>query len=248
MVIDSPISHATSALSLRILSLSLSHSDDFLIPSPIYIMAATTVTPPLFNHKPKICFSFAAYSKDLISNLHHQSNVPIEPGLTQTELSSIESSFNFSFPPDLRSILREGLPIGQFFPNWRSSSYQQLDILINLPILGLCKEVYRRRFWHRRWGDRPVNDDEAVDLAKGFLKKCPVLVPVYRNCYIPTSPCLSGNPVFYVNGLDVKVCSYDVVGFFQQIDFKDGVVNMGGSTCKYFFLHICYEVYFILRC
>lgn len=175
--------------------------------------------PPPLNPKTTICFSFAAYAKTLISHLHHHSNIPIATGLTQQELTHIESTHRFSFPPDLRSILREGLPVGQGFPNWRASSEQQLDILINLPILGLCKEVHRRKFWHKKWGHRPKDDDHAVDLAKGYLKKypVPVLVPVYRNCYVPASPCLSGNPVFYIDGLDVKVCSYDVVGFFKDL-------------------------------
>ncbi|XP_076952612.1 uncharacterized protein LOC143626384 [Bidens hawaiensis] len=151
-------------------------------------MAATITTPPPVNRKPKACFSFAAYSKDLISHLHHHSNVPIAHGLTNKELSTIESSFNFSFPPDLRSILRESLPIGQGFSNWRSSSHQQLDILVNLPILGICKEVCRKKFWFCHWGDRPEDNDEAVGLAKRWLTRSPVLVPVYRNCYIPTIP------------------------------------------------------------
>nr|XP_043635120.1 uncharacterized protein LOC122606223 [Erigeron canadensis] len=180
-------------------------------------MAAGTTA---INHrqKPKVCFSFAAYSKTLISHLHHHSTIPIAAGLTETELTTIESTFSFTFPPDLRSILREGLPIGQGFPNWRSSSLQQLDILINLPILGLCKEIHRKKFWYRRWGLRPVDNDKAVELAKGYLKKIPVLVPVYRNCYVSCSPVLAGNPVFYVNGVDVKLCSYDVIGFFEKIE------------------------------
>ncbi|KAI3704604.1 hypothetical protein L1987_74829 [Smallanthus sonchifolius] len=189
-------------------------------------MAATTKTPhPLVNRKTRACFSFAAYSKDLIAHLHHHSNVPIAHGLTQPELSTIESSFKFTFPPDLRAILHEGLPVGRGFPDWRSSSPQQLDILINLPILGLCKEVLRRKFWYRGWGDRPKEDDEAVELARRFLKQSPVLLPVYRNCYIPTVPCLSGNPIFYVHGLEVKLCSYDIIGLFHQIEFKEGVVS-----------------------
>nr|GEY15513.1 hypothetical protein [Tanacetum cinerariifolium] len=153
-----------------------------------------TSPPPPLNPKTTICFSFAAYAKTLISHLHHHSNIPIATGLTQQELTHIESTHDFSFPPDLRSILREGLPVGQGFPNWRASSQQQLDILINLPILGLCKEVHRKKFWHKKWGHRPKDDDHAVDLAKGYLKKypVPVLVPVYRNCYVPASPCLSG--------------------------------------------------------
>ncbi|KAL3526932.1 hypothetical protein ACH5RR_011588 [Cinchona calisaya] len=172
------------------------------------------------NTKPlSVCFSYAAYSKSLIDYLK-SSNIPVEEGLTDVEFSSVQSTFNFTFPPDLRSILQEGLPTAPGFPNWRSSSIQQLQILTRLPILGLCKEISRNHFWLDSWGDRPEDDDEAVDLGKGFLKKAPVLVPVYRNFYLPSVPCLAGNPVFYVHGGDVKLWSFDIAGFFHQAEFR----------------------------
>lgn len=167
----------------------------------------------------RVCFSFAAYAKNLIDQLRN-SNVQITKGLTDAEFLSIESTFPFTFPPDLRSILREGLPVDAGFPNWRSSSTQQLQILIDLPILNLCRQVSRRKFWVDSWGIRPRDDDEAVDLAKGLLRNAPVLVPIYRHCYIPATPFLAGNPVFYVNGDEIRVWSFDVSGFFQQVEFS----------------------------
>ncbi|XP_062101268.1 uncharacterized protein LOC133807121 [Humulus lupulus] len=168
-----------------------------------------------------VCFSFAAYAKNLIQNLR-SSDVPVAGGLSNVEFSSIESLFNFSFPPDLRSILREGLPIGSGFPNWRSSSAQQLYILINLPILGLLKQISRRNFWLESWGPFPDDINRALEIAKKFLSKAPVLVPLYRNCYIPSTPNAAGNPVFYVDGEEVRILSYDITGFFQDFEFLNG--------------------------
>ncbi|XAR51419.1 hypothetical protein NMG60_11006041 [Bertholletia excelsa] len=174
----------------------------------------------LNNTKPRrVCFSFAAYARNLIDHLI-DSNVPVAEGLSEGELAAVESAFDFRFPPDLRHILQEGLPVGPGFPNWRSSSIQQLDILLNLPVLGICKEISRRNFWVKSWGDKPENMDEAVKLAKRFLKKAPVLVPIYRNFYIPDVPNLAGNPVFYVNGGEIRVSSFDIAGVFQIIDFE----------------------------
>ncbi|KAL1824198.1 hypothetical protein ACET3Z_010976 [Daucus carota] len=166
----------------------------------------------------RVCFSFAAYAKNLIDTLIN-SNVQVTHGLTDSEFSCIESTYGFTFPPDLRSILREGLPVDVGFPNWRSSSTQQLQILVDLPVLNLCRQVSRREFWFDSWGIRPGDDDEAVDLAKGMLRNAPVLVPIYRHCYIPASPGLAGNPVFYVHGGEIRVWSFDVSGFFQQVEF-----------------------------
>ncbi|KAJ6420267.1 hypothetical protein OIU84_030224 [Salix udensis] len=172
-----------------------------------------------------VCFSFAAYAKTLLDHLKSL-NIPILPGLTDSEFSSIESTFHFTFPPDLRSILQEGLPIGPHFPNWRSSSLQQLQILLNLPSLNLSKNISLNSFWVDSWGHKPQDTNKALDIAKKFLDKAPVLVPIYRNCYIPSSPNMSGNPVFHVDDEQVCVLSFDVTRFFQQVDF----LQMGSPT------------------
>ncbi|KAL3820661.1 hypothetical protein ACJIZ3_006566 [Penstemon smallii] len=166
----------------------------------------------------RVCFSYAAYAKNLINHLH-SSNIPVDPGLSDEEFSTVESSFNFKFPPDLRSILQEGLPVGPGFPNWRCSSKQQLDILTNLPIIGICKEVSRNGFWPDYWGEKPDDIDRALKLAKGLLKKAPVLVPIYRHFYMPTTPFMAGNPVFYVHGKEVRMWSFDITRFFQRLEF-----------------------------
>ncbi|XP_027078693.1 uncharacterized protein [Coffea arabica] len=189
--------------------------------------AALLVEPPLSpltmavtDPKPmRVCFSFAAYTKNLIHYLK-SSDIPIEEGLTDAELSSIESTFNFTFPPDLRSILQEGLPVGPGFPNWRSSSsVQQLQALTSLPVSGVCKEISRNHLWLDSWGERPGDDDQAVNLGKGFMRNAPFLVPVYRHFYVPSTPCMAGNPVFYVHGGNVQLWSFDIAGFFQQAEF-----------------------------
>ncbi|XP_006346881.1 uncharacterized protein [Solanum tuberosum] len=187
-------------------------------------MAATlaeTLSPiKIYNPKPtKVCFSYAAYAKNVIQHLK-SSNLIVEKGLSDVEFSTIESNFSFTFPPDLRSILQEGLPIGPGFPNWRCSSQQQLEIIKNLPILSLCKQVKKRNFWVEFWGNRPIDNDQAVDTANGFLKNAPVLVPIYQHFYIPCTPCLAGNPVFYVHDGQVKLWCFDISGFFQQVEFQ----------------------------
>ncbi|KAK8496252.1 hypothetical protein V6N13_034677 [Hibiscus sabdariffa] len=191
-------------------------------------MAATATTNqiqspnPLLKDGPQrsnlVCFSFAAYSKALIQQLESL-DIPILPGLTDQEFSSIESTFHFAFPPDLRSILQEGLPVDPSFPNWRSSSPQQLNILLNLPLLSLSKNIKLRNFWSTSWGPKPSNPNEALALVKKLFTTAPLLVPIYRNCYIPSTPNVAGNPVFYVDGEEVRILSFDVTRFFQEVEF-----------------------------
>ncbi|KAK9163539.1 hypothetical protein Syun_004441 [Stephania yunnanensis] len=174
-------------------------------------MAEPSTTPPTPTPTPttsnprRACFSFAAYVKNLISHLKSR-GVPVLDGLTDREFSSIQSTFNFVFPPDLRSILSEGLPVGPGFPNWRSSSSQQLRILLDLPALSISKEISNNRFWCQSWGDKSdTNPEENLATAKLHLNKAPILVPVYGHCYIAsTSPTSAGNPVFFVRGGDVR--------------------------------------------
>ncbi|XVF17453.1 hypothetical protein REPUB_Repub10bG0123300 [Reevesia pubescens] len=172
------------------------------------------------------CFSFAAYSKTLIDHLKSL-DISILPGLTDQEFSSIESTFHFTFPPDLRSILQEGLPVDPSFPNWRSSSPQQLNILLNLPFLSLSKNITLHNFWSDSWGPKPSNSNEALGLVQKLLMKAPLLVPIYRNCYIPSTPNVAGNPVFYVDGEEVRILSFDITRFFQEVEFlrRGGVLK-----------------------
>ncbi|KAE8709590.1 agamous-like MADS-box protein AGL61-like isoform X1 [Hibiscus syriacus] len=183
----------------------------------------TQIQPPNTLLKPPqrsnlVCFSFAAYSKALIHHLQSL-DIPILPGLTDQEFASIESTFRFTFPPDLRSILREGLPVDPSFPNWRSSSPQQLNILLNFPLLSLSKNIKLRNFWSDSWGPKPPNPNDALALVKKLFMTAPLLVPIYRNCYIPSTPNVAGNPVFYVDGEEVRIMSFDVTRFFQEVDF-----------------------------
>ncbi|KAI4315115.1 hypothetical protein L6164_027961 [Bauhinia variegata] len=176
----------------------------------------TKIKPP----RPKrICFSYAAYAKAVIERLQ-SANIPVAEGLSDAELSTVESAHNFCLPPDLRSILQVGLPISPDFPNWRSSSPQQLQILLNLPVLSILRRVSKHKFWHPSWGPKPVDAAQALDTARHLLTRAPLLVPIYRHCYIPSSPNLAGNPIFYIDrDGHVRLLSLDVAGFFRKADF-----------------------------
>ncbi|KAE8675640.1 Detected protein of unknown function [Hibiscus syriacus] len=116
-----------------------------------------------------------------------------------------------------------GLPVQPSFPNWRSSSPHQLNILLNLPLLSLSNNIRFHNFWSDSWGPNPSNSDEAIALVNKFLRKAPPLVPVYRNCYIPSKPNVQGNPVFYVDGEQVRIMSNDITST------EDCILDRGGG-------------------
>jgi len=163
--------------------------------------------------------SLSVFAEKAILYLKTKHKVPIEKGLSDEELLRIEGAFGFNFPPDLRAVLQQGVPVGVGFPDWRSGGSQQLRMRLNLPIAGLSFEVSQDRFWCRQWGDKPWDTENAAEIARAKLKKVPLLVPLYGNCYIPSSPDLAGNPVFFVYNSDVFCCGLDLADFFERETF-----------------------------
>ncbi|KAH0450030.1 hypothetical protein IEQ34_020722 [Dendrobium chrysotoxum] len=179
-----------------------------------WIAGAASVDDSSENRLPRrVCFSFAAYSKTVLDHLK-SSGVHIAAGLSDDEFAAIESSLGFQFPPDLYSILREGLPVGAGFPNWRFASLQQLQVLVSLPASDLLYEISHSLVWPLAWGPRPDSHTESIARAQSLLAGAPKLVPVYRHFYIAATPNLAGNPVFYILGGDVRCCGFDLSDFF----------------------------------
>uniref|UniRef100_A0A7N0T553 Knr4/Smi1-like domain-containing protein n=1 Tax=Kalanchoe fedtschenkoi TaxID=63787 RepID=A0A7N0T553_KALFE len=171
----------------------------------------------------RVCFSFAAYAKSLIDHLITNCHVPVQEGLSDDEFSEIEAALSFKFPPDLRSILREGVPVGAGFPNWRSASKQQLQLLIDLPILEICKAVRDGGFWMNAWGVKPSDKEQAVAEAERRIRgAAPALIPIYKRFCIPDDPNLAGNPVLEVADGEVRIAGFDIAGFFEErVEFSD---------------------------
>ena len=178
-----------------------------------------TTDPIRSSFKPPL----PVYCKTTINHLKSLTGLDVAPGLTNQEISAVESSLGFPFPIDLRSILQTGLPVGTHFPNWRSGSTRNnLLLIVNLPLLQISKLGVRNGFWVDSWGTRPGSDAEALSLVKKLMEFAPVLVPVYENFYVPsTTPNLAGNPVFQIDGDGVRVLNCDVAGFLQGLNRPD---------------------------
>lgn len=192
--------------------------------------SAGPVTPPGTR---RVFFSFSAYACSILDKLK-KCKVPIADGLSDEEFERIEATYGFTFPPDLKGVLQEGLPVGAGFPNWRAGNSDHLRMRVNLPIVGLLHEVANSNFWWKAWGPRPVDIKQAVRSARSALRRSSILVPMYGHCYIPSSPNLAGNPVFFVYQKDVVYCGYDIADFLDReafllhkFEFGDLMYDMG---------------------
>ncbi|KAF3793898.1 hypothetical protein EJ110_NYTH08821 [Nymphaea thermarum] len=159
--------------------------------------------------------SFAELAGKVIGHLRN-SGVPVQPGLSGDEFARIEAELGFTFPPDLRALLQCGLPVGPGFPDWRNDGARQLRMALNLPVAGISYQVAAGAFWLKSWGPRPSNQEVAVRTARMALKKAPVLIPLFGHCYIPSAPCLAGNPVFFVDQAVVSYYGVDLADFFDR--------------------------------
>ncbi|WOL08793.1 hypothetical protein Cni_G17546 [Canna indica] len=156
--------------------------------------------------------SLRPLAETILSGLRAAS-VPLRPGLSEPELARLEADLAFSFPPDLRALLVLALPSGPGFPDWRASSP---GLLLRLPVAAAAVQVSRGALWPRSWGPRPADPARALRRARAALRRAPLLLPLFGRCYLPCSPSLAGNPVFYVDDSRVFCCALDLADFFQR--------------------------------
>ncbi|KAM7510388.1 hypothetical protein LguiB_009263 [Lonicera macranthoides] len=177
--------------------------------------AASTPSTPLPARNSLV--SFTSLADKVITHLK-QSGVQVQPGLSDSEFARAEAEFGFAFPPDLKAILSAGLPIGPGFPDWRATGVSRLHLKssFDLPIAAITFHISRNSLWSKAWGLRPSDQNKALNVARNALKKAPLLIPVFNHCYIPCSPCLAGNPIFFVDENRIFCCGFDLSDFFDR--------------------------------
>lgn len=131
---------------------------------------------------------------DIVALLQH-AGVYFVNGLTDAEVSDIETRFAFQFPPDLRALLQFALPSGSDFPNWRSGSESILREWLNLPRRGVLFDIEHHGFWLEEWGQKPSALSDRLQAADRLLTVAPRLIPVFAHRMMPEEPHLDGNPV-----------------------------------------------------
>lgn len=126
-----------------------------------------------------------------------RAGVQFAEGLSVGEMSAVESYLGTRLPPDHRALLRDALPVGPGFPNWRELGSEALERQLSWPFDSLAEDIVRGKFWWpERWGPRPAGAQEALAVARRDYDKAPRMVPVYDHAYLPAAPSEPYNPVF----------------------------------------------------
>lgn len=166
--------------------------------------------------------------KELISWLKQQ-GIEFEAGLTDNEISKVQTIYEILFPESFRFFLMEGLPVSRGFYNWRNTEQTNIEFIkrmITMPI-DTIDEVVKEICWCDDWGKEPQNAMEAEKTIRKKLHEAPKLLPVYGHRYMPM---LSGVqvPVISVHGTDIIYYGESLSDYFyiefgtkkqEEIDF-----------------------------
>ncbi|MEW4370997.1 SMI1/KNR4 family protein [Paenibacillus kandeliae] len=158
-----------------------------------------------------------------IKQLLTSNEVSLHPGLSDETIHTIETFYQFRFPPDLRQLLSQVQPTGRGFPIWGDFSKRGIALMqqyLNAPLEGILFDIQYNSFWYPAWGERPANHQAAQEIARQQYSQLPKLIPIYGHRYMPTEPHEVGNPVLSVHQTDVIPYGVDLEDYVQ-IEFGD---------------------------
>lgn len=152
-------------------------------------------------------------------------NLRFEPGLTDQEVSDIESHCHFRFPPDLKLFLQLGMPQGSHnrsgidqFPNWRDNPEKIMQDNKADWEGAVCFDIENANYWMpTEWGEKPKDLAEQFAIAKNYLQDIPIMIPIYAHRMMPVEPCEAGNPVFSVwQAIDTIHYGYNLTNYLRN--------------------------------
>ncbi len=68
-------------------------------------------------------------------------NYVVDLGLSDSEVSAIESSFGFRCPPDLRYFLQQALPVSGGWVDWGNGTEAEIRERLNWPLDGIIFDI-----------------------------------------------------------------------------------------------------------
>ena len=156
----------------------------------------------------------------------------IRPGLSIAELSDAEERYGLRFPPDLRDLLRTGLPTGNRFPNWRDRDRTRIDDQLAWAAESVCFDIEHNSFWWPQWGARPSELKTACELARQRIAEAPTLIPLFGHRYLPAEPHEAGNPVFSAYQTDI-ICYGRDLDAWAALEFGNASYREATTHLRY---------------
>jgi hypothetical protein len=139
--------------------------------------------------------------------------VPVDDGLTESEVARVEDAGGFSFNPDHRAFLQHGLPTGDRWPDWRDASASDVRAMLARFIDSVLFDVENNEYWESAWGAAPDEGYARLEAARGHLDQAPRLVPIYAHRACVAAPAPAGSPIFSAYQTDVIVYGSNLLDY-----------------------------------
>jgi len=124
-------------------------------------------------------------------------------GLSDEQISSIESELGFPLPPDFVYLFQNVIdPGGVLFP-WSDFTKQKYDEMMSRILSGIEFDIEQNKLWLFRWGERPKDLTKALEIARLDFLTWPKLLPIFGHRFLAAEPFRSGNPVFSIIQTDI---------------------------------------------
>jgi hypothetical protein len=137
--------------------------------------------------------------------------VRLDRALSEADVKRVEKKYAFTFPEELRALLRTALPSGDAWLNWRHATPPKVKERLGTPLAAAVTSA--RRAWPASWGERP-GDDELPAAVKARLAAAPVLIPLYAQDFLPET----GGPVFRATSQGLTLCAENLLTYTETFD------------------------------
>jgi hypothetical protein len=153
----------------------------------------------------------------------------LDPGLSETELATLENELDFTFGPEHRELLSLALPLGGPWVNWRNAPAEKLRGRLDWPVDSVIFDVHHDGFWPVSWGKRPLGEEAAERVARAHLALVPQLVPVFAHRYLASDAEYAPSPVFSVYQTDVIMYGDNLLDYVSH-EFEAGPRHPTNAT------------------
>jgi hypothetical protein len=145
-------------------------------------------------------------------------------GLPEAEITAIQAELGFALPEDFIYLLGNVQDPGDVLFPWAKFSRKRYDEIIAWVLHGIEFDIEHNTTWLERWGKRPPNLPDALEIARKDFATWPRLLPLYRHRFLAAEPNRRGNPVFSIMQTDIiyygsNLAHYLLNEFFQS-DWK----------------------------